>query len=79
VEFVYNGLEQLTQEFESVSGPVNTATTPSIQYIYSELTDGNNSRLTQTVTGNARQRKVGQCKCRLHRPIALSDLQFAAL
>ena len=28
VEFVYNGLDQLTQEYESVSGAVNTATTP---------------------------------------------------
>jgi RHS repeat-associated protein len=49
VEDVYNGLNQLTQEYQSHSGAVNTSSTPSVQYTYTELASGNNSRLT-TVT-----------------------------
>ncbi len=49
VEDVYNGLNQLTQEYQSHSGAVNTSTSPSVQYTYSELASGNNSRL-ETVT-----------------------------
>jgi RHS repeat-associated protein len=50
VEDVYNGLDQLTQEYQSVSGAVNTASTPSIQYVYSEMAGGvNNSRLTEII------------------------------
>jgi RHS repeat-associated protein len=50
VEDVYNGLDQLTQEYQSVSGAVNTSTTPSVQYIYSLMASGaNNSRLTEII------------------------------
>jgi RHS repeat-associated protein len=50
VEDVYNGLDQLTQEYQSVNGAVNTATTPSIQYVYTEMAGGaNNSRLTEVI------------------------------
>jgi len=31
----YNGLGQLTSEYQSSSGAVNTATTPRVQYGYS--------------------------------------------
>jgi RHS repeat-associated protein len=48
LEYVYNGLDQLTQEYQSVSGMV-TDDTPSIQYIYTDLADGNNSRLTEEI------------------------------
>jgi len=47
VERVYNGLGQLTAEYQSHSGAVNTSTTPSVQYSYSEMSGGeDNSRLT---------------------------------
>jgi RHS repeat-associated protein len=49
VENVYNGLDQLTQQYQSASGMVNTSTTPSVQYSYTDLTSGNNSRLTSIV------------------------------
>jgi len=34
VQFVYNGFAQLVTEYQSHSGPVNTSTTPSVQYGY---------------------------------------------
>jgi hypothetical protein len=34
VEGVYNGLGQLTIEYQSHSGAVNTSTTPKVQYTY---------------------------------------------
>ena len=46
----YNGLSQVTAEYQSHSGAVNTSTTPKVQYAYSEMTGGaNHSRLTQLV------------------------------
>ncbi len=42
----YNGLGQLTAEYQAVGGAVDLDTTPSVQYAYSEMADGaNNSRL----------------------------------
>ncbi|OWK35000.1 Alkaline phosphatase [Fimbriiglobus ruber] len=49
VEDVYNGLDQLTGEYQAVGGAVNTSTTPEAQYAYTEMAGGvNNSRLTST-------------------------------
>jgi RHS repeat-associated protein len=46
VKQIYNGLGQLTAEYQSHAGPVNTATTPKVQYAYSEMANGaNDSRL----------------------------------
>jgi RHS repeat-associated protein len=42
----YNGLGQLTAEYQSTSGAVDTSTTPVVQYAYTEMSGGvNNSRL----------------------------------
>ena len=53
VEDVYNGLGQLTGEYQAVSGAVNTSTTPEVQYSYTEMSGGaNNSRLTSITYPN---------------------------
>ncbi len=50
VQDVYNGLGQLTGEYQSHSGAVVPGTTPEVQYGYTEMSGGqNNSRLTQLV------------------------------
>jgi RHS repeat-associated protein len=47
VERTFNSLGQMTDEYQSHSGAVNTSTTPEIQYAYSEMSGGaNSSRLT---------------------------------
>jgi len=47
VQRTYNGLGQLTADYQSASGAVNTSTTPKVQYAYTEMAGGvNNSRLT---------------------------------
>jgi YD repeat-containing protein len=46
VQRTFNGLRQLTAEYQSHSGAVNVNTTPAVQYAYVELSGGNNSRLT---------------------------------
>jgi RHS repeat-associated protein len=47
VQRVYNGLGQLTGEYQSHSGAVVVGTTPEVQYAYTEMAGGvNNSRLT---------------------------------
>jgi RHS repeat-associated protein len=46
VEQVYNGLGQLITEYQAHAGAVNPATTPKVQYAYSEMAGGaNHSRL----------------------------------
>jgi RHS repeat-associated protein len=46
----FNGLGQVTKEYQSHSGAVNTSTTPSVQYTYSEMASGaNHSRLTSII------------------------------
>jgi hypothetical protein len=40
VEDAYDGWGNLTQEWQSVSGPVNTSSTPSVQYIYADGSSG---------------------------------------
>jgi hypothetical protein len=47
VQRTFNGLGQMTGEYQSHSGTVNTGTTPQVQYAYTEMSGGlNNSRLT---------------------------------
>ena len=46
----FNGFGQLTSEWQSHTRLVDTATTPRVQYVYSEGDGGNHSRLTQIVT-----------------------------
>ena len=52
VEDVYNGLGQLANQYQSVSGAVNTSTTPDVRYDYSDPTLG--SRLTVMIYPNGR-------------------------
>lgn len=55
VEDVFNGLGQLTGEYQSHSGPVVIGTTPEVQYTYNDLANGeNNSRLTSMIYPNGR-------------------------
>ncbi len=55
VEDIYNGLDQLTQEYQAHSGAVVTGTTSSVQYAYTEMSGGqNNSRLTSMTYPNGR-------------------------
>jgi RHS repeat-associated protein len=47
VQRAFDGLGQMTTEWQSHSGPVNTATTPAVRYAYTEMAGGaNNSRLS---------------------------------
>ena len=56
VEDLYNGLGQLTGEYQQQNGAVNTATTPEVQFAYTELAGGqNNSRLTSMTYPNGRK------------------------
>ena len=51
----FNGLEQLTTEWQAHSGAVNTGTSPKVQYAYTEMAGGvNNSRLTSITYPNGR-------------------------
>jgi RHS repeat-associated protein len=55
VQDVYNGLGQLTGEYQSHSGAVNTSSTPEVQYAYTEMAGGaNNSRPTSITYPNGR-------------------------
>jgi RHS repeat-associated protein len=54
VQRTFNGLGQLTIEYQSHSGAVNTATTPKVQYAYSALDTSNRSRLTSMTYPNGR-------------------------
>jgi RHS repeat-associated protein len=51
----YNGLGQLTGEYQSHSGPAVIGTTPVVQYTYNDMANGeNNSRLTGMIYPNGR-------------------------
>ena len=52
VENLYNGLGQLTQQYQAVTGAVDTSSTPSVQYTYSDPSNG--SLLTSMVYPNGR-------------------------
>ncbi len=54
VQRTYNGLGQLTIEYQSHSGAVNTSTSPKVQYSYSTLDSNNRSRLTGVTYPNGR-------------------------
>ena len=55
VEDLFNGLGQLTTEYQSISGAVDMSTTPSVQYAYTEMSGGqNNSRLVSMTYPNGR-------------------------
>src|SRR5258708_40222185 len=53
-EDVYNGYRQLTIEYQETSGAVNTSTSASVQYAYSQPTGTNYSRLTSMTYPNGR-------------------------
>jgi hypothetical protein len=53
----FNGLGQLTAEYQSHSGGVNTSTSPKVQYAYSEMPSGADySRLTAVILRASRRR-----------------------
>jgi RHS repeat-associated protein len=55
VQRAFNGLAQMTQEWQSHSGAANTSTTPSVQYAYSLMAGGaNHSRLTSITYPNGK-------------------------
>jgi len=55
VEDVYNGLGQLTGQYQEQGGAVNTSTTPEVRYAYTEMSGGqNNSRPTSMTYPNGR-------------------------
>ena len=55
VQRAYNGLDQLTTEYQAQGGAVNLSTTPKVQYAYSEMASGaNNSRLVSMTYPNGR-------------------------
>ncbi len=56
VQRVYNGLGQLTAEYQAHAGAVNTGTTPKVQYEFTEMNGGssNHSRLLNVVYPNGR-------------------------
>ena len=55
VQDVYNGLGQLTTEYQSTSGAVNTNSTPNVQYAYTQMANGvNNSRQVSMTYPNGR-------------------------
>ena len=52
---IYNGLGQLITEYQSHAGAVDPATTPKVQYAYSEMAgSANNSRLVSMTYPNGR-------------------------
>jgi RHS repeat-associated protein len=63
VQDVFNGLGQPVREYQSHSGAVNTSSTPSVQYAYTQMANGasyvNNSRLTSMTYPNGRQINYG--------------------
>lgn len=56
VERIFNGLGQMTAEYQSHSGAVVLATTPKVEYAYNEMAGGtNNSRLVSLTYPNGRE------------------------
>jgi YD repeat-containing protein len=55
VEDLFNGLGQLTTEYQESGGAVNTSTSPKVQYAYTEMSGGqNNSRPVSMTYPNGR-------------------------
>ena len=59
VENVYNGLGQLTQQYQAVTGAVDTSSTPSVQYTYSDPSTGSSgfAKRAELVSSGAVERK----------------------
>ena len=56
VEDVYDGLGQLTGEYQEQTGAVSLSTSPEVQYVYTEMSGGqNNDRQTQMIYPNGRK------------------------
>ncbi len=56
VQRAFNGLGQLTAEYQEHSGAVNTSTSPVVQYAYSEMPSGaNHSRLVSMTYPDGRE------------------------
>ena len=56
VQNVYNGLGQLTGQYQEHGGAVNTATSPEVEYAYTEMAGGqNHSRLVSMIYPNGRK------------------------
>jgi RHS repeat-associated protein len=55
VQDAFNGLGQLTTEYQAHSGAVNMSTTLNVQYAYTDLASGNNSRQKSVTYPNGRQ------------------------
>src|SRR5262245_58914004 len=55
VQRTFNGLGQMTKEYQSHSGAVNTSTTPNVQYAYSGMSGGaNHSRIVSMTYPNGK-------------------------
>ncbi|HLJ97197.1 MAG TPA: RHS repeat-associated core domain-containing protein [Gemmataceae bacterium] len=53
---IYNGLGQLVRQYQAHTGPVDPASTPAVQYAYSEMAGGaNHSRLISMTYPNGRE------------------------
>ena len=55
VQDAYNGYGQLVTQYQEHSGAVNTATSLKVQYVYSQPTGANFSRMTAMIYPNGRQ------------------------
>jgi RHS repeat-associated protein len=55
VQRTFNGLGQLTAEYQAHGGAVDTSSTPAVRYVYSEMAGGaNHSRLVSMTSPNGR-------------------------
>ena len=55
---VYDGLWRLSSEYQAVDGVADTSmssATPKVQYVYSDISDGNGSRLTEMAYPNGEE------------------------
>jgi RHS repeat-associated protein len=73
----YNGFGQLTSEWQSHTGLVDAATTPRVQYAYSQGSGGNHSRLTRITypDGYALNYTYSGIDSAVSRPTSLSGLR----
>ena len=76
----YNGFGQLTSEWQSHTGLVDPATTPRVQYAYSQGSGGNHSRLTQVTYPDGYQVNYayGGIDAAVSRPSWISGLRAGA-
>jgi RHS repeat-associated protein len=76
----YNGFGQLTSEWQSHTGLVDAATTPRVQYAYSQGVGGNHSRLTQVTYPDGYQVNYAYSglDSAVSRPTSLSGLRANA-